>query len=112
MGNIVQAICSCGLQSEMIHQGIGFKYYENSIRIEPAYCDRCGIVFGRDISKSFSKCPRCRKKVKFYKEAVEESSVEKGLGLATDDYLQEKECWHCPRCKRETLRFESLGLWD
>jgi phage FluMu protein Com len=112
MGNIIQAVCPCGLASEKIFQGIGFRYFENGIRVEPAYCDRCGIVVGRDMSKSYSKCPQCRKKVKFYKEDVEESSDEKESDLAMDDYLQERECWHCPRCKRDTLRFESLGMWD
>jgi predicted Zn-ribbon and HTH transcriptional regulator len=111
MGTIIKAVCTCGLESDTIHQGIGFRYFENGVRIEPAYCDSCGIVVGRDISKSFSKCPQCRRKVKFYTEDVEESD-EKVPGLATDDYLDEKEFWHCPRCKRETLRFKSLGLWD
>lgn len=112
MGNIIQAVCPCGLESEEILQGIGFGYFTNGIRTESAYCDACGIVIGRDISKSFSKCPASRRKIKFYLEDVEESEVENQPGMATDDYLQQKEHWHCPRCKRETLTFESLGLWD
>lgn len=112
MGNIIKAVCTCGLESDEIYQGIGMRFYETGSRTEPAYCDACGIVVGRDTSKSFSKCPQCRRRVKFYKEEVEENEVEKIPGLATDDYLDEKGFWHCPRCKRETLRFESLGLWD
>ncbi|RDV11836.1 hypothetical protein DXT99_23925 [Pontibacter diazotrophicus] len=112
MGNIIKAVCQCGLESGEIYQGIGFRYFENGIRIEPAYCGDCGIIVGRDMSKSFSKCPQCRKKVKFYKEDVEESEIEKELGLATDDYLPEKEQWLCPRCKRETLGSEFMGMWD
>ncbi len=112
MGNIIQAVCPCGLESEEILQGIGFGYFTNGIRTEPAYCDTCGIVIGRDICKSISKCPTCRRKVKFYVEDAKESKAEDQPCLATDDYLQHKEHWHCPRCKKETLAFESFGLWD
>jgi predicted Zn-ribbon and HTH transcriptional regulator len=112
MGNIVMAVCSnCSLESDTIYQGIGFRYYEKGIRTEPAYCDACGVVVGRDISKSYSKCPKCRRKVKFYKEDVEESETEEQLGLP-GDYLQEKKFWHCPRCKEEALQFQSMGMWD
>jgi|SRR5690554_3875986 len=115
MGYIIQAVCECGLRSKEICQGIGFKFFEDGSRIEPAYCDPCGVVVGRDISKRHAKCPRCRKKVRFYKEDVEdvkEGDVETNLGLIIRDYITGKDLWHCPGCKRETLRFEHFGLWD
>ena len=112
MGNIIKASCLCGLESEDIYHGIGFRFYETGTRVEPAFCDACGIVVGRDINKSYSKCPKCRKKVKFYRDEIEERVVEEELGLSTGDYLEDKEFWHCPKCKREKLQFESMGLWD
>src|SRR5690606_24456806 len=115
MGYIIQAVCICGLKSEEFYQGIGFRYFEDGSRMEPAYCDPCGVVIGRDISKRYSKCPQCRKKVRLYKDDVkdvEEREVEMNISLITDNYIEEKELWHCPGCKRETLRFEHVGLWD
>ncbi|GAB3533060.1 hypothetical protein GCM10027443_17780 [Pontibacter brevis] len=112
MGNIIQAVCQCGLESDTIYQGIGFRYYENGIRVEPAHCDACGIVVGKDMSKSYSKCPECRRKAKFYKDDVEENLPEEKTVVLSGDYLDEKKFWHCPRCKRETLHFENMGLWD
>ena len=112
MGSIIKAVCKCGLESDEIYQGIGFMYFETGTRIEPAYCDACGIVVGRDMSKSYSKCPKCRRKIRFYKDDVEENLSEEETELLSGDYLEEKEFWYCPRCKRETLRFESMGLWD
>jgi predicted Zn-ribbon and HTH transcriptional regulator len=113
MGSIIKAICPCGLESEEIMQGIGFNYLERSIQMEPAFCDACGIVIGRDIQKLYSKCPKCRKKMTFYKPETEEEDDEAiGYSFASDNYLQQREKWHCPRCKRETLRFEFMGCWD
>lgn len=108
MGNITQAVCQCGLESEAIFQGIGFSYYENGNRTEPAYCDTCGIVVGKDMSKHYAKCPSCRKKMKFYQE----EDIDTPMELVSGDYLQEKESWYCPRCKKQTLHFESMGCWD
>lgn len=112
MGNIIQAVCRCGLESEAIFQGIGFGYYETGYVVEPAYCDTCGIVVGKDTGKSFSKCPKCRRKMKFYKEALEAEEEGKELLLPSIDYQQTKEYWHCPKCKQQTLWFESMGCWD
>lgn len=98
----------------MIYQGIGFQYFENGVRIEPAYCDNCEIVAGKDTSKAYCKCPRCRRKMTFYEDEVQlaNNEVDAITEMASRDYLEEKEYWHCPRCKQETLRFESRGLWD
>ncbi|WP_162055404.1 hypothetical protein [Pontibacter pamirensis] len=112
MGDIIQAICPCGLESEAIFQGIGFNYYETGYAVEPAYCDTCGIVTGKDISKNFSKCPECRRKMKFYRDEMEATKEEQELLPSYIDYQEAKRYWHCPRCKRQTLRFESTGCWD
>lgn len=93
-------------------QGVGFNYFESGYFCEPAYCDTCGIVVGKDASKSYSKCPSCWKKLKFYKENLNKRSDLPFPGYANSNYLEEKEHWHCPRCKQETLQFESLGCWD
>jgi predicted Zn-ribbon and HTH transcriptional regulator len=112
MGTIIQAICPCGLESEPIMQGIGFSYPENKTQMEPAYCDTCGIVVGRDLSKLFSKCPKCRKKIRFFLEEMETVDEEQSFIYPSLDYQRDKEHWHCPRCKQETLQFWSMGCWD
>ncbi len=112
MGNIIQAICPCGLESEPIMQGIGFNYPETRTQMEPAFCDACGVVVGRDFSKLYSKCPKCRKKIKFYLEELETNNEEQSFIYPSIDYQQVKEHWHCPRCKQETLQFGSMGCWD
>ncbi|ALJ00766.1 hypothetical protein [Rufibacter tibetensis] len=111
MGNIIQASCTCGLESEQIFQGIGFQYYETRIRLEPAYCDLCGIVSGKDMGKNFCKCPKCRKKMKFYYEGLEADDNEDS-DFPSSEYLESKEHWHCPKCKDENLIFGSMGCWD
>jgi predicted Zn-ribbon and HTH transcriptional regulator len=111
MGNIIMATCPCGLESKEILQGIGFNYYENHQRMEPAYCDHCGIVAGRDMSKSISKCPKCRRKMRYYFEDLEMDSGNEE-DFPDSEYLESKEFWHCPRCKQETLKFEGMGCWD
>lgn len=112
MGYIIRAICPCGLVSDEMMQGIGFNYFESGYNCEPAYCDTCGIVVGRDASKSYSKCPTCRKKVKFYNESLNQPNKEQDPCTPTSNYMEDKELWHCPRCKQETLQFESMGCWD
>jgi hypothetical protein len=111
MGNIISATCKCGLESEEIFQGIGFNYYSNHVRIEPAYCDQCGIVVGRDMCKSFSKCPKCRMKMKFYYEVLGTKNDE-GDDTPSSEYLESQDLWHCPRCNEETLSFNFMGCWD
>jgi rubredoxin len=113
MGSIIQAVCPCGLKSKEIMQGIGFNYPELKKQIEPAYCDSCSIVIGRDISKLYCKCPTCRIKVVFYKPEINEREVDiSEYSFVSDSYLQERDKWHCPNCKRETLQFEFRGCWD
>jgi predicted Zn-ribbon and HTH transcriptional regulator len=93
-------------------QGVNFSYFETGYYCEPAYCDTCGIVVGRDVSKSYSKCPTCREKVKFYNESLNQPYKEQEPSTLSSNYLEEKELWHCPRCKQETLKFESMGCWN
>ncbi|AMM52453.1 hypothetical protein TH61_16395 [Rufibacter sp. DG15C] len=111
MGYKIKAECGCGLESKKIYQGIGFNYFTTRVRLEPAYCDHCGIVVGSDMSKTESKCPNCARDTKYYFEGMEDQ-----FGGDSDfppsDYLQSKDFWHCPKCKKETLQFARLGLWD
>jgi hypothetical protein len=61
MGYILKAVCPCGLSSEKMLQGIGFGFPETCYDGEPAFCDSCGLVAGKDASKRYSKCPVCKK---------------------------------------------------
>jgi uncharacterized protein with PIN domain len=92
-------------------QGIGFGYPKARRQIEPAFCDTCGVVIGKDITKKFSKCPKCRKKLDFYNDHAEMKEDDWGL-VPVEDYLVSKKYWHCPGCKEEKLTFEFMGCWD
>ncbi|WP_026462786.1 hypothetical protein [Adhaeribacter aquaticus] len=100
------------VKTNQIYQGIGFKYFETGKIIEPAFCDSCGLVSGRDKNKISTRCSKCRKKMKFYKEGIEGGEIERMFSIPTDEYLQSKKYWHCPKCKKETLELEFIGCWD
>ncbi len=112
MGDIIIAVCPCGLTSKQIFRGIGFIYFETGHFCEPAYCDTCGIVEGKEASRSYSKCPSCRRKMKFYNPQLNEQEEEVSGEPAFSHYLEGETQWHCPKCKQETLKFENIGCWD
>jgi hypothetical protein len=111
MGTLIKAVCSCGYASKVMQQGIGFAYFDTGDYYEPAYCDQCGEVRLRNRRKR-PRCGYCRKRMHFYFDDVGANPVPSPDDLVFTNYLEQKELWHCPACKQETLRFEQWGTWD
>ena len=113
MGYLLLANCKCGYKSKTLQQGVGFNYSEDGSYYEVAYCDGCKRVQDADSSQVGASCKRCKAPLRFYKEDIEMTETSTNdFGFPNTDYLEQKEYWHCPKCKQETLTFSSAGLWD
>ncbi len=116
MGSMMQAVCTCGYESEMMNLGFGFNsmiFDKNGIvgldAYEPFYCEACKNVQEGSGLKKFNRCTNCKKKMVSYLEPL--ISDEMQLHSAREEKLL-KQRWRCPSCKKNTLRFYECGLWD
>ena len=135
MGEIVQAICKCGYESEKLFLGTGFVARVNKI---PVYCPAC-----MEVSRAYMKepylCFICHAEtvpmgyvVKSESPSIDEPHVfnicleriekpgpEK---VKRKDRHKRYADWityvigrynHvCPRCFKEEMEFEIIGCWD
>jgi ribosomal protein L37AE/L43A len=112
MGSLIRATCTCGFESEQIMQGFGFMYFETEAFYEPAYCDHCGTIVEMDGRDQVPVCEKCNNKMTYYKNEVDAPAVNELTGMPNTEYLSEREFWHCPRCKKQNLKFIHEGMWD
>ena len=100
MGDILVARCECGYRSRQLHIGFGFEAGSEWI---PFGCPKCGVV--RAVrEKEPLRCPRCGGPGLSYQ--LDSGDEERGTELKLD------ALWECPKCGKQSLRFESVGLWD
>lgn len=111
MGQLLQATCLCGYQSDELTQGFGFSFFRSGAYFEVCYCDRCGLTEDRD-ARSIPFCESCQNEMQFYRLQADGENEVQGLGLPVTTNLHQKQYWHCPRCKQEHLSFEKTGVWD
>lgn len=110
MGNLIQASCGCGYNSEPLRQGIGFNFMQSGSFYEPAYCNRCGIIEMPDGSEPNPACSQCNGALTVYRPQVIANVREEGV-LGYED-IPAGQHWHCPACQAPSLKFTVLGMWD
>ena len=76
MGSILISQCKCGYEADDLYQAGGMMDFHNRCKT-PCYCDNCEIVFSRnkltkEAKKGWIRCPKCRRKVKYYGDIVED----------------------------------------
>ena len=122
MGSMLISQCQCGYESDELMLGGGMMNFIEDCEI-PFYCDNCEIVFTRDVLgkldfKKYNKCPKCRKKVQYY-GSISEDDFENDddnvfdWGIEFDKrYYLKNDSYHCPKCKKEEMKFYTTGCWD
>ncbi len=100
MGDLVQALCACGYESDILLDGCGWN--PDSGR-DLARCDHCQQIVSVPSRAARKRCPKCRRKVDLL-PADERDDSQRGnaprVGL------------ECPHCHQPSMRLESAGLWD
>jgi len=129
MGSVLQAKCSCGFESDELFLGGGMMDMGAICNI-PYYCDHCEIVgtinilkkntdelLHRELKKDI-KCKKCRRKIQYYGE-ISEDNFESQEDYAFDwsfgfdkRYLLHDKLYHCPKCKKEKMKFYMTACWD
>ena len=99
MGLILSANCACGINGE-VQAGSG--ELEGSACI-PAYCKSCQRLVTVSTSSRRPRCKHCRSSVKLIQVF---DPNQPGVEEEPQAPIQ------CPRCGKQTLRFELTGLWD
>lgn len=97
MGSLIRACCSCGYSSENIPDGHGFDPDREN---RPARCNDCQEVVTVDVLLNPMQCPYCGG------SPAEVYTVSEDRHPDLDYFLS------CPRCRRNTLYFEPIGIWD
>lgn len=111
MGDLLTAECSCGYKASL-QVGLGFRYFEDKVYYEAAYCDHCGQVKAVSGGKDIIRCSHCRKRMRYYKEDLGKEPSPTIDSLPDTSYLDKRKYWHCPSCKMRNLTFNHSGLWD
>jgi phage FluMu protein Com len=122
MGGMVIAKCSCGYSSEELYLGGGMINFDSNCSI-PFYCDNCDVVYAANILSEYGlknehKCPKCNRVAYYYGEIKDnhidfsEKSVFDWLVNDNSTYFLSDSIYHCPKCKKENMKFLSLGCWD
>ena len=124
MGSMLQSVCKCGFESNCLSvEGRMMDFNEKCWT--PCYCDECELVMTINIltkegKKGWYRCPKCKKRVKYYGEIGEETFEDNGVNYIFDwgiggmekRYFLKEQSYHCPKCKEENLHIYSVGNWD
>ncbi len=97
MGSLIRARCSCGYSSENLPEGHGFDPDREN---RPARCDACRRVVTVDILLNPVRCPLCG------------GSPAEVYGASEDLHPDLNHFFSCPRCRRNALYLEPIGIWD
>ncbi len=100
MGDMVQASCPCGYESEMLFDGCGWNV--DGCR-QRARCEHCHDVVSVLSRAARKRCPSCRRAVVLLPNDDRDDS-QRGDALRMD--------LECPRCHQPSMRLETTGLWD
>jgi len=117
MGVIIQPYCECNDSYNIFSNGgIIMKFTKNCDA--PFYCDHCGIISHGNIMEEKHTCSKCEKTLTMYGKLLDKSSPENSEKVVVDwavaadiEYILEDKYYYCPRCKKETLRFQPCGNW-
>lgn len=112
MGMAVDATCGCGLEAEIMI-GAGFSDFPN-VCLFPALCRHCERLVEANLAREPVLCPECGATPVI---PYTDPELAKGDGRTTVASWGEQALsdghYHCPACKRMTLRFAPTGLlWD
>jgi ribosomal protein L37AE/L43A len=125
MGTIIQPVySSCHEPYPRCLIGLGMLDMTNKI-LAPYACDHCGTISFKSLQNKHHRCSQCKKQVTLYGKTLcfmlpddpdihyEPEKVVIDVTVACDmQYVLEDKNYHCPKCKKETLRFQEVGLWD
>jgi len=124
MGFMLQPICDCGAQFKIVLMGGGMQTFMEEF-IVPYYCDKCSLITPRNLLRKEQKCSKCKRHLVMYGKLGDTASTNDqdiskqpenivfDSTISSDwQYLLEDINHHCPKCKKETLRFLSCGNWD
>lgn len=111
VGTLLVAQCPCGYESPELVEGTGELAPPAKT---PAPCFSCRRVISVLAERDAPCCPRCKQRVHAYyapprtastPEECDEEAQDLEGPLLTDP-------WECPRCRKHTLLFRLVALWD
>ncbi|MEA3497266.1 MAG: hypothetical protein U9R42_14660 [Bacteroidota bacterium] len=120
---MLKAECGCGYESEELLLGGGFRNFMTECAL-PFYCDHCETVFTRNILnefgiKKFNRCPKCKRKVSYYGEIRDALLDEEDNDYVFDWRINDFNRYflleghhHCPKCKKDKVKFYLTACWD
>jgi len=119
MGDLVDIICDCGYQAEMLSVGGGFLDF-NDVCHFPCLCLNCKEIVNADVFQKPITCPKCHgQEIKPYdhpsligeqgEEIIADWHVEEIIGRAL--VLTDGK-YYCPKCEQYSLSFLNSGCFD
>ena len=122
MGQIIEATCLCGFESDEMFVGGGMRNFTTYCGA-PALCDSCNALLVLNYLDPASRCESCGEMVRYYDNPELRSllagrhkrprdvfywNIPQGSGvfsLPDTEYL-------CPKCGETKMQFSVVGHWD
>jgi predicted RNA-binding Zn-ribbon protein involved in translation (DUF1610 family) len=111
MGSQLKAICTCGIESEILIGGRKFNF--RRVQYFPCQCKNCKDIVQVNLKSRKLKCPNCNKVVLPYNDPTLVGVEGKEIIARSFDDLLTNGTYECPKCENHNLRFvEGHILWD
>ena len=120
MGQILQARCKCGFQSEELYAGGGFFDFIDNLHA-PALCGQCQQLVMLNYLYSDERCPTCGGEVIYYNDpSLQEPPERKEQPIIFNWRIRDSDTFFilpdthylCPRCGQKRMKFFDCGCWD
>ena len=129
MGDMLQAVCECGYQSNILFVGGGMIDLGEICKV-PYYCENCKYIGATNILmknpenpdeiiiRKTIKCSKCRRKVQHYGEVIKKTFEYADYVFFQweledeNSYIVNDKYYYCPKCKKIKLKFYPCGNWD
>lgn len=121
MGNMLQAKCKCGFETDLISAGGGMMDFTTNCSL-PALCKNCKTFTVENYLDKSSKCSICESSFTYY-NSTELYQMKKNIkkkyffyifewNLESEKIILPDALYYCPECNKYKMKFLNVGNWD